>query len=57
MSKIRSVSVIIPVFHEEGTINSAVRALRTHQPVGLCEIIVVDGSPGGETLAALEDKA
>ena len=56
MSKIRSVSVIIPVLHEEDTINSAIRALRTHQPVGLCEIIVVDGSPGGETLAALEDR-
>ncbi|HEX7511931.1 MAG TPA: glycosyltransferase, partial [Candidatus Methylomirabilis sp.] len=56
MSRNCSVSVIIPVFHEESTINSAIRALRTHQPVGLCEIIVVDGSPGGETLAALEDE-
>lgn len=56
MSKICSVSVIIPVFHEESTINSAIRALRTHQPVVLREIIVVDGSPGGETLAALEDE-
>ncbi len=55
-----SISVIIPVFHEEAIVNDAIGRLAAQAaqtPEGTVEIIVVDGSPGGETVSAIRGGA
>jgi rSAM/selenodomain-associated transferase 2 len=55
-----TISVIIPVFHEEAIINDAIARLIAQGPEGPqggVEIIVADGSPGGETVAAIKGGA
>ncbi len=55
-----TISVIIPVFHEEAIINNAIARLIARAQEGAqrdVEIIVVDGSPGGETVAAVKGGA
>jgi len=55
MPKIKSsTSIVVPVLHEEGRIGSVVEHARALAAPGPVEIIVVDGDPGGGTLAALE---
>lgn len=51
------ISVIIPVFCEQAGINETIEAVRRLPGGEAAEIIVVDGGPGGETLAAVRDKA
>lgn len=52
------VSVIIPVFCEQGFINRTIAAVRSQRTGGdAAEIIVVDGQAKGETLAAIQDVA
>lgn len=48
-----SISIIVPVFREAGIINPAVARLNRLSGAGESEIIVVDGGPGGETVAAI----
>ena len=50
-----TVSIVIPVFHEEEVINEAVDALHRLTFEGRLEIIVVDGDPGEQTLVAIDD--
>ena len=55
-----TISIIIPVFHEEAIINDAIARLRADLPEGSqrgVEIIIVDGSPDGETVAAVRGGA
>ncbi|ACD95706.1 TIGR04283 family arsenosugar biosynthesis glycosyltransferase [Trichlorobacter lovleyi] len=47
------ISVIIPVLHEQDQINGIIRHLRSIDPD--VEIIVVDGDPGGSTIAVIAD--
>lgn len=49
-----TLSVIIPVFKEQDTINTFIRDLTEIFPLVRHQIIVVDGSPDQETLAALD---
>ena len=49
-----AISVIIPVYREHKTINSFLNSLAKIFPDPRHEIIVVDGGPGHETLAALD---
>jgi rSAM/selenodomain-associated transferase 2 len=51
------ISVIIPVFCEPTVINRTVETVRRFGGGDDVEIIVVDGEPGGETLAAIRDAA
>ncbi len=48
------VSVIIPVLDEQDFINTTLQQLRQQAHISRCQIIVVDGDPGGNTLAAIE---
>ncbi len=48
-----TISVIIPVFHEEALINEAVDRLEGMAPGDTVEVIVVDGDTEGETLKAM----
>lgn len=48
-----SISVIIPVLHESGTIPGLIRHLSTQPNRDPCEFIVVDGSPRQDTIAGL----
>jgi rSAM/selenodomain-associated transferase 2 len=52
-----SISIIIPVFHEAAGINSTVEKLRALPGADSLQIIVVDGIPEGDSLAAIEDPA
>jgi len=47
------ISVVIPVLHEQDQINGIIRHLRSIDPD--VEIIVVDGDPGGSTIAVIAD--
>jgi len=49
------ISVVIPVYHEELTINDTLGALATAADGCACEVIVVDGDPGGGTLSLIRD--
>lgn len=49
------ISVIIPVFCEQAGINETIEAVRRLKGGEAAEIIVVDGGPGRETLAAIRD--
>jgi rSAM/selenodomain-associated transferase 2 len=51
------ISVIIPVFQEQAVINETIEAIRSLRGGETAEIIVVDGEPGRETLAAIRDAA
>ena len=56
MNKEKSISVIIPVFHEQEGINRLIKYL-TSLPAGeAVEIIVVDGAPEQDTIAAIVDR-
>ncbi|MFO7910566.1 MAG: TIGR04283 family arsenosugar biosynthesis glycosyltransferase [Desulfotignum sp.] len=48
-----NISVIMPVFREAKTINAFLETVQTIFPAPAHEIIVVDGSPEGDTLAAV----
>ena len=48
-----TISIIIPVLHESDTIQTLIQHLCTQQAHDACELIVVDGSPLQDTLAAL----
>ena len=48
-----AVSLVIPVLNEAGRINGAIGGIRSLD--GHVEIIVVDGSPEGETIRAITD--
>lgn len=52
-----SISVVVPVLHEQAIIAGLVRHLRALPGGESLEIIVVDGDPDGSTLAALDDDA
>lgn len=47
-------SVIIPAFNEATVINGTIDSISAASSGGDCEIIVVDGSPDGETVRAIE---
>lgn len=47
-------SVIIPVLHEAASIAALVAHIRSLPAPGPVEIVVVDGAPGADTLAALD---
>ncbi len=47
------ISVVIPVFREEESINSSIDSLQSMSFDGVIEIIVVDGDPGGQTVKAI----
>lgn len=49
------ISIILPVLHEAGTMNTVIAYLRDLQHNSLMEIIVVDGDPAGSTLQAIRD--
>lgn len=49
------ISVIIPVFNEQATINTGISNVRTSLG-NECEIIVVDGSPSQSTNKSIKDK-
>ncbi len=49
-------SVIIPVLHESASINRTIGYLRNLGSGEPLEIIVVDGSPEGDTIAAIVDR-
>lgn len=49
-----SVSVVVPVLNETEAINDSIAALGEFRDGGLLEVIVVDGSPRGETLRVIE---
>jgi rSAM/selenodomain-associated transferase 2 len=51
-----SVSIIIPVFHEAAVIDLTLAGLRRQTFAGNMEIVVVDASPQGDTLGAIQDK-
>lgn len=46
------VSIIIPVFHEEPIICETLDTLASLKNAAMAEVILVDGDPGGSTLAA-----
>lgn len=50
-----ALSVVVPVFREEGIINDLLSHLRRLDPVRKAEIIVVDGDPQSRTLDVVED--
>jgi rSAM/selenodomain-associated transferase 2 len=49
------ISIILPVLHEAGNINTVITHLRDLQQNSPLEIIVVDGDPAGSTLQAIRD--
>ncbi len=53
----RRFSVVIPVFNEAEEINALLFQLRVLEAPGKLEIIVVDGSPEGDTMAAITDES
>lgn len=50
-----TVSVIIPVLHEQAVINAAIAHLRAIGSDEMEEIVVVDGDPDADTLKGIED--
>jgi rSAM/selenodomain-associated transferase 2 len=52
MTKKPSVSVILPVLREAGSINEVVAHIRAQDPDGSAEIIVIDGDLTGSTINA-----
>ncbi|MCF8074994.1 MAG: TIGR04283 family arsenosugar biosynthesis glycosyltransferase [Desulfotignum sp.] len=48
-----TISVIVPVFQEANTIHAFLKIVQAVFPARVHEIIVVDGSPAGDTLAAV----
>lgn len=48
-----TISVVIPVFHEEALINDAINRLKGMEPKSGIEIVVVDGSERAETLKVI----
>ncbi len=51
----RTISIVIPVYRESERINQLIDHVRRLDRSGRCEMIVVDGDPGGDTLAAIRD--
>lgn len=51
-----AVSVIVPVYREQARINDLVARVRALDRSGQCEIIVVDGEPGGVTAGVVQDR-
>lgn len=51
------ISVIIPVYREQAVINETIESVRRMRGGDAVEIILVDGEPGGKTLAAIRDSA
>ena len=49
-------SIIIPVIHEEGVINSTIEHLEIIEVSASMEIIVVDGDRSGKTIGAIRNK-
>lgn len=52
-----TVSVIIPVLHEAETINAVVAHVRSLPAPGPVDVVVADGAPEADTLAALAEEA
>jgi len=50
-------SIIVPVLHEAGTIDSFLASLRRIHEYGSCEVIVVDGSLDQETILQISDES
>lgn len=48
-------SIIVPVLHEAPTIGDLVEHVRSLTDYGKTELIIVDGSPGGDTLMRVAD--
>ena len=55
MNKELSVSLVIPVLHEEANINALLDALCAQFSGEAFEIIVADGDPGGSTLRSIQN--
>jgi len=51
------ISIIIPVFREQDLINKVIEHIRESPGGSDVEIVVVDGSPGSETLGVVNDAA
>jgi rSAM/selenodomain-associated transferase 2 len=51
-----SFSIIIPAYHEAGTINDCIEHLHGLTHGGAVEIIIVDGDPQGSTIKVIQDK-
>lgn len=51
-----TISIIIPVLNEAENINSLIKHLRTLEPSGTVEIIVVDGAANSATIKAIKNK-
>ncbi len=49
-----TISIILPVLNEAGTINESIARLRGIDRGNIAEIIVVDGDPGGSTIRAIQ---
>jgi rSAM/selenodomain-associated transferase 2 len=49
------ISIILPVLHEAGSINTVITHLRYLQQNSPVEIIAIDGDPAGSTLQAIRD--
>ena len=52
----RTISIVVPVFRESDRINQLIDHVRRLDRSGQCEIIVVDGDPGCDTLTAIRDE-
>lgn len=57
MNEEKSISVIIPVFHEQERINRLIDYLTSLAGGEAVEIIVVDGAPEQDTIAAIVDRS
>ncbi len=53
MTKLVTISVIVPVLHEEASINAHISHLRSLPTDGAPEIIIVDGDPSGSTVKTI----
>ncbi len=49
-------SIIMPVYHEAGTINDCIDHLHGLKHEGAVEIVIVDGDPQGSTINVIQDK-
>jgi rSAM/selenodomain-associated transferase 2 len=57
MSRSHAISVVVPVYREEKRINETISALYYACGDDEVEVIVVDGSPEGSTLAAVQGRS
>jgi rSAM/selenodomain-associated transferase 2 len=54
VERVPTLSIIIPVLGEAGSINATIRSIRELDAGGTVEIIVVDGDPAGSSLSAIK---